>query len=153
MRTKVVKKNNPELLKRRGKGFYGRVLAIMFDSDFLVVQNIKGMPKSHAVVRYCDFTFTDDEINKLQQVYLNRYKTELLRIVSVQEFVGSQPFNNQFERFLEPIGKQKELDLNIACTQESSKMAAVPQSKVPSRRRMSSALPTAQERTLCLFPQ
>lgn len=153
MKTKIVKKNNPNLLKRRGKGFYGRVLAVMFDSDFLVVQNIKGRPKSEAVVRYCDFDFTDDEINKLQQIYLNRYRTELLRIVSVQGFVGSQPFNNQFERFLEPIGKQKELDLNIACTQGSSKKAAVPPSRVPSRRRMSSALPTAQERTLCLFPQ
>ena len=100
MRTKIIKKNNPELLKRRNKGFYGRVLAVMFDSDFLVVQNIKGRPKSEAVVRYCDFAFTDDEINKLQQIYLNRYKTELLRIVSVHEFAGSQPFNNQFERFL-----------------------------------------------------
>ena len=68
MRTKVVKKNNPKLLERRGKGFYGRVLAVMFDSDFLVVQNIKGRPKSEAVVRYCDFAFTDDEINKLQQI-------------------------------------------------------------------------------------
>lgn len=109
MRTRIVKKNNKELLKRRGKGFYGRRLPIQFGDSYLVVQNIKGRPRTEAIVRYVDFEPTDIEIFKLQHIFLNKYGKELTKLISYNDLCGASKGVKYFERALLPVGRQAEI--------------------------------------------
>lgn len=109
MKTQVVKKNHPTLLLKRGRGFFGRVLPVMFGTNFVVLQNIKGRPRTEAVIRYADFEFADTEIFKLQQLFLKRYKVELEKLESNTEFCGSQPDGKKFVRILQPVNKQSKI--------------------------------------------
>jgi len=111
MRTRIVKKNNKELLARRGKGFYGRCLPIQFGDRYLVVQNIKGRPRTEAIVRYVDFEPTDVEILKIQHIFLQKYGVELLILKSYDYFCGSQQVGRAFERILSPVNNQSQLEL------------------------------------------
>jgi len=110
MKTRLIKKNNKELLARRGKGFYGRCLPIQFGDNYLVVQNIKGRPRTEAIIRYLDFEATDDEIFKLQQIFLNKYGVELVTLRHYKYFCGSIENGKMFERELSPVNKQTEID-------------------------------------------
>lgn len=111
MRTRVVKKNNKELLTRRGKGFYGRCLPVQFGDNYLVVQNIKGRPRTEAIVRYVDFEPTDTEILKLQQIFLQKYGRELLILKSYSHICGSIEDGKLFVRHLSPVNNQSQLEL------------------------------------------
>ena len=106
MRPRTVKKNNPELLKRKGSGFFGRILAVQFGNDFIAIQNVKGKPKEEAVIGYADRIFADEEISAVQRIYLKRYKRELLKIHSRSELPDSEFDGKYFTKHLLPVDNQ-----------------------------------------------
>lgn len=81
-------------------------MPVQFGENFIVLQNTRGRPRSEAIIGYADFEFTDDEIFKLQQLYFKRYGTELVNLVSVSDFCGSNKGGRFFERILSPINRQ-----------------------------------------------
>lgn len=108
---RVVRKNNKNLLKRRGKGFWGRALAVQFGDNYLVLQNKRGAGRETAVVTYCDFEPTEKEIYRLRQLFLKKYKCELGKLISFDQFCGAVQNGQQFYREFEPVSKQTKLEL------------------------------------------
>ncbi len=106
MRTRIVKKNNKELVARKGSGFRGRVLPVQFGNSYVVLNNLNKRPRTEAIIRYCDAELTDENIATLQRFHLKRYKCELLRLNSHSQFIGSVHDGKCFTRELEPIGNQ-----------------------------------------------
>lgn len=108
---RVVRKNNKKLLERRGKGFWGRVLVVQFGDNYLVLQNKRGAGRDTAVMTYRDFEPTENEIYRLRQLYLKKYKSELGKLISFDQFCGSVQNGQQFYRDFEPVSKQTRLEL------------------------------------------
>lgn len=111
MRTRIVKKNNPELLKRRGRGFRGRVLAVQFGDRFAELNGINKRPREEAMLRYCELDLSDVEIFKLQQIFLKKYGKELLTLKSYNDFCGAKQDGKLFARELNPVNNQSQLEL------------------------------------------
>jgi hypothetical protein len=110
MKTRIIKKNNKELLARCGHGFRGRVLAVQFGTTFTVLNNYKKLKRDVAILRYNETELTDDEIYKLQSLYLKKYGTELVSLISYDYFCGSQQDGKLFQRELLPINRQAKID-------------------------------------------
>jgi hypothetical protein len=110
MRTRIIKKNNKELLARCGHGFRGRVLAVQLGTTFTVLNNYKKRRRDVAILRYNETELTDDEIYKLQSLYLKKYGTELVTLISYDYFCGSQQDGKLFQRELLPINRQTKID-------------------------------------------
>ena len=130
MKIRILKKNNKPLFSKRGKGFYGRVFVLGIDDHHIVLQHIKGKPKTHAVLTYSDIDLFQ-EINEnellihaIQRHYLKKYAFELIFIkssVSLPQF-SERDGANWLE--LEPIGKQTTIDF-----EDSDEFASVGDTK------------------------
>lgn len=123
MKIKTLKKNNKSLFAKRNKGFYGRVFVLGVDDHHVVLQHIKGKPKTHAVLTYCDvdlFAEVNDKellINAIQRHFLKKYKSELLFIksyVSLPQFLEK---DGAHWLELPPIGKQATIDFGESTEQ------------------------------------
>jgi len=108
---RVVRKNNKTLLKRRGKGFWGRVLPVQFGDNYLVLQNKRCAGRDVAVMTYFDFEPTEGELYRLRQLFLKKYKLELGKLISFDQFCGAVQNGKQCEREFEQVSKQTKLEL------------------------------------------
>lgn len=108
---RVVRKYNKAILERRGRGFWGRVLAVQFGDNYLVLQNKRGAGRETAVMTYCDFEPTENEFYRLRQLFLKKYKCELGKLISFDQFCGAVQNGQQFYRDFEPVSKQTRLEL------------------------------------------
>ncbi len=116
MKIRILKKNNKSLFAKRNKGFYGRVFVLGVDDHHVVLQHIKGKPKTHAVLTYCDTDLFQGVSNgelliqAIQRHYLKKYKHELL---FVKSFVSLPQFSERDGAHwleLQPVSKQKSID-------------------------------------------
>lgn len=116
MKIRILKKNNKPLFSKRGKGFYGRVFVLGIDGHHVVLQHIKGKPKTHAVLTYCDVDIfqevNKDEllINAIQRHYLKKYKSELLFVKSVVSLPQFSERDGAHWLELAPVNNQQTID-------------------------------------------
>lgn len=116
MKIRILKKNNKPLFSKRGKGFYGRVFVLGIDDHHIVLQHIKGRPKTHAVLTYSDVDIfqeiSKDEllINAIQRHYLKKYKSELLFVKSVVSLPQFSERDGAHWLELAPINNQTSID-------------------------------------------
>lgn len=116
MKIRILKKNNKPLLSKRGKGFYGRVFVLGVDDHHIVLQHIKGRPKTHAVLTYSDVDLFQEVngnellINAIQRHYLKKYKSELLFVKSVVSLPQFSERDGAHWLELAPINNQQKID-------------------------------------------
>ncbi len=116
MKIRILKKNNKSLFSKRGRGFYGRVFVLGIDDHHIVLQHIKGRPRTHAVLTYSDvdifLEISKDEllINAIQRHYLKKYKYELLFVKSVVSLPQFSERDGAHWLELAPINNQQKID-------------------------------------------
>ena len=105
MKYSIIKKSNPSLLQKRGRGFWGRVLILRFGEGYMIAQSRKGLGKGEAVLECIGI---EPMLEILQRVYLKKYKMELVRVISFVSLPGFSENGKFFEKLLNPIGNQLE---------------------------------------------
>jgi len=116
MKIRTLKKNNKPLFSKRGKGFYGRVFVLGIDDRHIVLQHIKGMPRTHAVLTYCDADIFHENgserplLNAVQRHYLKKYSSELLFVKSSVSLPQFSEKDGAYWLELSPINNQKIID-------------------------------------------
>lgn len=126
MKIRILKKNNKSLFAKRGKGFYGRVFVLGVDDHHVVLQHIKGRPRTHAVLTYCDtdlFAEVNEKellINAIQRHYLKKYRFELLFVKSSVSLPQFSEKDGAHWLELAPIGKQATIDFGESTEQSGA---------------------------------
>lgn len=124
MKIRILKKNNKSLFAKRNKGFYGRVFVLGADGHHVVLQHIKGKPKTHAVLTYCDvdlFAEINEKellINAIQRHFLKKYKSELLFVKSSVSLPKFLERDGAHWLELPPIDNQTAIDF-VESTEQS----------------------------------
>lgn len=136
MRIKLLKKNDKPLFAKRKKGFYGRVFVLGVGDHHVVLQHIKNMPKTCAVLTYCDTDLFQETskcellINVIQRNYLKKYRFELLLIKSYVSLPQFSERDGAHWLELAPVSKQTSIDFGDKDKNEEGPVARTGGAKV-----------------------